>query len=199
MMSVPANWSELYFNLVAVLCVVEFAFLVWYEATGGEDRSDYIDIAARMLLLLGAIAASAAIQAFVALKVRDLIMMTWERYRELRFEAGREQGLEQGREQGLEQGRREGRHEGRQEGRLELATAIRGILEDPTHDEPERPASNGRMQIAEEAKLELIEDIRQFLREANSAEERRDRVERLERFLDSMMATESDPDQERSE
>ena len=195
MMSVPANWSELYFNLVAVLCVVEFAFLVWYEATRGEDRSDYIDVAARMLLLLGAIAASAAIQAFVALKVRDLIMMTWERYRELRFEAGREQGLEQG----LEQGRREGRHEGRQEGRLELATAIRGILEDPTHDEPERPASNGRMQTAEEAKLELIEDIRQFLREANSAEERRDRVERLERFLDSMMATESDPDQERSE
>ena len=195
MMSVPANWSELYFNLVAVLCVVEFAFLVWYEATRGEDRSDYIDVAARMLLLLGAIAASAAIQAFVALKVRDLIMMTWERYRELRFEAGREQGLEQGRREG----RHEGRQEGRQEGRLELATAIRGILEDPTHDEPERPASNGRMQIAEEAKLELIEDIRQFLREANSAEERRDRVERLERFLDSMMATESDPDQERSE
>ena len=191
MMSVPANWSELYFNLVAVLCVVEFAFLVWYEATRGEDRSDYIDVAARMLLLLGAIAASAAIQAFVALKVRDLIMMTWERYRELRFEAGREQGLEQG--------RREGRHEGRQEGRLELATAIRGILEEPTHDDREQSTSNGRMQIAEEAKLELIEDIRQFLREANSAEERRDRVERLERFLDSMMATESDPDQERSE
>ena len=44
----------------------------------------------------------------------------------------------------------------------------------------------------EEAKLELIEDIRRFLRDANSAEERRDRVERLERFLDSMVESDSD-------
>ena len=92
MMSVPGHWSELYFNIFAILCISEVSFLIWYEITHRAERSDPIGIAVSVALDSGAVGVAAAIQTFVLLKVRDLIMMTWERYKEERYEKGREEG-----------------------------------------------------------------------------------------------------------
>ena len=155
----------MYFNLIAILCVVEFTFLVWYEIIRAEDQSDYIDVAARMLLLLGAIAASAAIQAFIALKVRDLIMMTWERYRELRFEQGREQGIEEGRREGRERGIEEGRREGREEALREFVQEIRRTL-DRNGDAEVRGLHDT---IEQDTRQDPMEEIKQILLQEGKA------------------------------
>jgi threonine dehydrogenase-like Zn-dependent dehydrogenase len=68
-----------------------------------------------VMLGAGPVGLAAAIQAFVVLKVRDIIMMTWERYREIRFEKGREEGRQEVMQeirQLIEQGdSTEGRHD----------------------------------------------------------------------------------------
>ncbi len=111
MMSIPPNWSELYFNLFAILCVANGAFLVWYEITRRGAESDYIDTAMRVALNLGSIGLAAAIQAFIILKVRDGILMTWERYKQERYDRGLERGIKRGLERGREQGLKRGREQ----------------------------------------------------------------------------------------
>ena len=95
MMSVPARWSELYFDIFAVLCATEGAFLVWYEATRRSVPLDYVDIAMSIVLGIGPVGLAAAIQAFVILKVRDAAMMTWETFAARREERGRAKGREE--------------------------------------------------------------------------------------------------------
>ena len=111
MMSVPSHWSEFYFNVFAILCVGGWLFLIWYEITRRGEQSGYIDVAMNVALGAGSVGLAAALLTFVILKARDGIMMTWERYREIRFEAGREQGREEGIEQGREEGREQALHE----------------------------------------------------------------------------------------
>ena len=95
MMSVPARWSELYFNIFAILCATEGTFLVWYEATRRSVPLDYVDIAMSIVLGIGPVGLAAAIQAFVILKVRDAVMMTWETFAARREERGRKKGREE--------------------------------------------------------------------------------------------------------
>lgn len=99
MISVPARWSELYFNIFAILCATEGAFLVWYEVTRRSVPLDYVDIAMSIVLGIGPVGLAAAIQAFVILKVRDAVMMTWETFAARREERGRKKGREEGREE----------------------------------------------------------------------------------------------------
>ena len=96
-MSVPARWSELYFDIFAILCATEGAFLVWYEATRRSVPLDYVDIAMSIVLGIGPVGLAAAIQAFVILKVRDTVMMTWETFAARREERGRKKGRAEGR------------------------------------------------------------------------------------------------------
>ena len=112
MMSVPARWSELYFDIFAILCAIEVGFLVWYEVTRRPAPLDYVDVAMSVVLGTGAVGLAAAIQAFALLKVRDGVMMTWET-----FAARRE-----------ERGRRKGREEGKEEATREMLQRIRQIV-----------------------------------------------------------------------
>ena len=64
MMSVPAHWSELYFNVFAILCVGGGLFLIWYEVIRRTEQSDHIDVAMNVMLGTGPVGLAAAIQAF---------------------------------------------------------------------------------------------------------------------------------------
>ena len=55
-----------------------------------------------MLLLLAAAPIFAALQAYLAMRVRDLIMKTWETFSRERFNSGVAAGREEGREEGRE-------------------------------------------------------------------------------------------------
>ena len=115
MMSVPAKWSELYFDVFAILCVIGEIFVIWYEVTRRPPEADIADVAANALARVTAVGVVAAIQAFLILKARDGILRTWEHYKQERFDRGLEQGREQGLEQGIEQGIEQGREQGSEE------------------------------------------------------------------------------------
>ncbi len=101
MMSVPAKWSELYFDIFAILCVIGEIFVIWYEVTRRPPEADIADVAANALARVTAVGVVAAIQAFLILKARDGILRTWEHYKQERFDRGREEGREEGSEETL--------------------------------------------------------------------------------------------------
>ncbi len=90
MMSVPARWRELYFNVFSALCILGELFLVWYEIYRSDAESDYLDIIMKILLDTGPVAMASAILAFIILKGRDAMLSTWETFARKRFEQGRE-------------------------------------------------------------------------------------------------------------
>ncbi len=107
MLSVPAQWRELYFTLFSLLCVIGEIFLVWYEIYRRDSQSDYLDIIMNILLDTGPVGVTAAILAFIMLKGRDTVLSTWETFAKRRYEKGRAEGLAEGREEGLAEGRGE--------------------------------------------------------------------------------------------
>ena len=76
MMSVPARWRELSFNVFSILCVLGEMFLVWYEIYRRDAESDYLDIIMTILLDTGLVATASAILAFIILKGRDAMLST---------------------------------------------------------------------------------------------------------------------------
>ena len=112
MLSVPSNWSDLYFDIFAGLCAFGEAFVICYVILRPPPSGDALDMAADILLRLAAVPVAAALQAFLIMKGRDLIMRTWERFAQER----------------LERGRREGREEGRVEGRTEMREEMRAEM-----------------------------------------------------------------------
>ncbi|MCY4653329.1 MAG: hypothetical protein OXC95_09220 [Dehalococcoidia bacterium] len=99
MLSVPARWRELYFNVFSILCVLGEIFLVWYEIYRRDAESGYLDIIMNILLDVGPVAMAAAILAFIILKGRDAMLSTWETFARKRYAKGREDGREEGREE----------------------------------------------------------------------------------------------------
>ena len=98
MMSVPARWRELYFNVFSALCILGELFLVWYEIYRRDAEFDYLDIIMNILLDTGPVAMAAAIAAFIILKGRDAMLSTWETFARKRVERGIEIGEERERE-----------------------------------------------------------------------------------------------------
>ena len=138
MLSVPARWSALYFDIFYILCVAGVIFVVCYGIFSRQPDESVMDVAADILLRLAAVPIVAALLAFIIMRVRDFAMKTWETFRLERYNKGREDGREEGREEGiaegLVEGRQEGREKGREEGReegIEIGTqrAIREIRE----------------------------------------------------------------------
>ena len=138
MLSVPARWSALYFDIFYILCVAGVIFVVCYGIISRQPDESALDVAADILLRLAAVPIVAALLAFIIMRVRDFAMKTWETFRLERYNKGREDGMkrgrEVGREEGIEVGREEGREEGVVEGReegIEIGTqrAIREIRE----------------------------------------------------------------------
>ena len=103
MLSVPAKWRELYFNVFSILCVLGVTFLVWYEIYRRDAESDYLDILMNILSDTGPVAMAAAIMAFIILKGRDVMLSTWETFSKRRYDRGREEGREEGRQEGLKE------------------------------------------------------------------------------------------------
>ena len=138
MLSVPARWSDLYFDIFTVLCVVGVIFVLYYGAVSRQPDESVADVAAGILLRLAAVPIVAALLAYLIMRGRDWAMKTWETFKRERFESGvevgvkrgREEGRVEGREEGIEEGREEGIEEGREEG-IEIGTrrAIREIRE----------------------------------------------------------------------
>ena len=134
MLSVPARWSALYFEIFYILCVAGVIFVVCYGIISRQPDESALDVAADILLRLAAVPIVAALLAFIIMRVRDFAMKTWETFRLERYNKGREDGREEGREEGIAEGLVEGRQEGREEGReegIEIGTqrAIREIRE----------------------------------------------------------------------
>ena len=134
MLSVPARWSALYFDIFYILCVAGVIFVVCYGIISRQPDESALDVAADILLRLAAVPIVAALLAFIIMRVRDFAMKTWETFRLERYNKGREDGREEGREEGIAEGLVEGRQEGREEGReegIEIGTqrAIREIRE----------------------------------------------------------------------
>ena len=100
MLSVPSNWSDLYFDIFAGLCAFGEAFVICYVILRPPPSGDVLDMAANILLRLAAVPVAAALQAFLIMKGRDLIMRTWERFAQERLERGRAEGMEKGRAEG---------------------------------------------------------------------------------------------------
>ncbi len=103
MLSVPARWRELYFNVFSILCVLGVIFLVWYEIYRRDGESDYLDIIMNILLDSGPVGVTAAILAFIMLKGRDTMLSTWETFSKKRFDRGIEVGEERERERWREE------------------------------------------------------------------------------------------------
>ena len=122
MLSVPARWSELYFDIFFILCVANSTLMVCYGVLRPEPGADALDILVTTLLRLAATPIVSALLAYIAMRVRDFAMKTWETFKLERYNKGREDG----REEGIEEGREEGREEG-----IEIGTrlAIREIRE----------------------------------------------------------------------
>ena len=117
MLSVPARWSELYFNIFTFLCVFFEGIVIYYAITRRPPDADALYAAVNALLFLAAVPMVAALHAYLAMRVRDLIMKTWETFKMERYNKGREDGREVGRE------------EGREEGREDLAREMMSILD----------------------------------------------------------------------
>ena len=90
MLSVPAKWSDLYFDIFVALCALGELFVVCYAILRRPPDADALDIAADILLRLAAVPIVAGLQAYLIMRARDLIMKTWERYKEERIKQGRE-------------------------------------------------------------------------------------------------------------
>ncbi len=97
MLSVPSNWSDLYFDIFAILCALGEFFVICYVLLRPPPSGDALDMAANILLRLAAVPVAAGLQAFLIMKGRDLIMRTWERFAQERLERGRVEGREEGR------------------------------------------------------------------------------------------------------
>ena len=104
MLSVPARWSELYFAIFFVLCVLGQTFVICYGVFRPPPDADAWDIAANILLRLAAVPIVAALQAYIIMRVRDFAMKTWETFKQERFDSGVEVGMKKGREEGIEIG-----------------------------------------------------------------------------------------------
>ena len=102
MLSVPARWSELYFNIFTFLCVFFEGIVIYYAITRRPPDADALYAAVNALLFLAAVPMVAALHAYLAMRVRDLIMKTWETFKMERYNKGREDGREEGREEGRE-------------------------------------------------------------------------------------------------
>ena len=102
MLSVPSNWSDLYFDIFAALCAFGEAFVICYVILRPPPSGDALDVAANILLRLAAVPVAAGLQAFLIMKGRDLIMRTWERFAQERLERGREEGIREGVEIGTQ-------------------------------------------------------------------------------------------------
>ena len=98
MLSVPAKWSDLYFDIFVALCALGELFVVCYAILRRPQSADALDIAADILLRLAAVPIVAGLQAYLIMRARDLIMKTWERYEQERLARGRKEGMEKGRE-----------------------------------------------------------------------------------------------------
>ena len=81
MLSVPARWRKIYFNVFSIFCVLGEVFLVWYEIYLHDDEYDYLDILMNILLDAGPVAMAAAILAFIILKGRVAMLSMWETVR----------------------------------------------------------------------------------------------------------------------
>ena len=134
MLSVPARWSDLYFDIFTVLSFIGVVFVLYYEAVSRQPDESVADVAAGILLRLAAVPIVAALLAYLIMRGRDWAMKTWETFKQERFESGVEVGVKRGREEGRVEGREEGIEEGREEGieeGIEIGTrrAIREIRE----------------------------------------------------------------------
>ena len=122
MLSVPARWSDLYFDIFTVLSFIGVVFVLYYEAVSRQPDESVADVAAGILLRLAAVPIVAALLAYLIMRGRDWAMKTWETFKRERLERGIEIGVEIGVERGREKGREEGREE-------ERARVIREIRE----------------------------------------------------------------------
>ena len=91
MLSVPSNWSDLYFDIFAVLCAIGELFVVCYVILRPPPSADALEMAADILLRLAAVPIVAGLQAYLIMRARDLIMRTWERYKQERIQQGRKE------------------------------------------------------------------------------------------------------------
>ena len=89
MLSVPAKWSDLYFDIFVALCALGELFVVCYAILRRPPDADALEIAADILLRLAAVPIVAGLQAYLIMRARDLVMKTWERYKQERIEQGR--------------------------------------------------------------------------------------------------------------
>ena len=106
MLSVPARWSELYFDIFFILCVVNSTIMVCYGVLRPEPGADALDILVTTLLRLAATPIVSALLAYIAMRVRDFAMKTWETFKLERYNKGREDGRGEGIEEGIEIGTR---------------------------------------------------------------------------------------------
>ncbi len=102
MLSVPSNWSDLYFDIFALLCALGELFVICYVIISPPQGAGALDIAADILFRLAAVPIAAGLQAFLIMKARDMVMRTWERYKQERIEQGVEIGVGIGRVEGRE-------------------------------------------------------------------------------------------------
>ena len=104
MLSVPARWSDLYFNFFAFWCVVGEGFVIYYGIIERPPSASALGAAADIMLRLAAVPIFAALQAYLIMRARDMAMKTWETFSRERLEKGIEIGVERGREEGMEEG-----------------------------------------------------------------------------------------------
>ena len=109
MLSVPARWSDLYFNFFAFWCVIGEGFVIYYGITERPPDASALAVAADIMLRLAAVPIFAALQAYLIMRARDMAMKTWETFSRERLEKGIEIGREEGIEIGVEKGREEER------------------------------------------------------------------------------------------
>ena len=94
MLSVPAKWSDLYFDIFVALCALGELFVVCYAILRRPPSADALEITADILLRLAAVPIVAGLQAYLIMRARDLVMKTWERYKQERIEQGVGRGRE---------------------------------------------------------------------------------------------------------
>ena len=95
MLSVPARWSSLYFDIFFILCAAGVIFVLCYGVLRPPQNADAWDIAANILHRLAAVPVVAALLAFIIMRVRDFAMKTWETFKLERYNKGREDGREE--------------------------------------------------------------------------------------------------------
>ena len=96
MLSVPARWSSLYFDIFFILCAAGVIFVLCYGVLRPPQNADALDMAANILHRLAAVPVVAALLAFIIMRVRDFAMKTWETFKLERYNKGKEDGIEIG-------------------------------------------------------------------------------------------------------